>query len=74
MNRDELFEALKSEPTQTAWELLVSQAVAEGISLDEIRDMLDYLENSRRPQNETKRANFGTKRWLGCFMRRASKA
>lgn len=69
MNRDELFKALKSE-SEASWGNLVAEAIAEGVGLDEIRDMLDYVENARQSHNATKREKNSNCKWLNCFQRR----
>lgn len=44
MDTNELFNALRLERTQAGREQLVTMAIAQGIDIDEIREMLDYLE------------------------------
>lgn len=44
MDTDELFNALRTERTASGRERLVTNAISLGVDIDEIRDMLDYLE------------------------------
>lgn len=76
MNRDELFQSLEREHSQSTETRLISQALEDGISLDEIRDMLDYLENSRRQSQKNASSHMKKRRrcWLDWFPRRISKA
>lgn len=50
MDSNQLFEQLRSRYPSEDCELLISQAISEGIDLNEIREMLDYLENAKRPK------------------------
>jgi hypothetical protein len=44
MDTDELFNALKLERTPAGRERLITMAISQGIDINEIREMLDYLE------------------------------
>lgn len=44
MDTNELFNALRLECTEAGRERLITTAISEGINIDEIRQMLDYLE------------------------------
>ena len=44
MDTNELFNALRLDRTSVGRERLITMAIAEGGNLDEIREMLDYLE------------------------------
>ena len=44
MDTDELFNALRLDRSKAGRERLISTAIAAGINIDEIREMLDYLE------------------------------
>ncbi len=48
MTSEELFEALCSTSNDTQDVDLISAAIADGIDLEEIREMLDYLEQFKR--------------------------
>lgn len=44
MDTNELFNALKTERSEAGRERLITTAIAAGVNIDEIREMLDYLE------------------------------
>lgn len=52
MDTDELFNALRAERTAIGRERLVTTAIAGGIDIDEIREMLDYLEVHAKESTE----------------------
>ncbi|MGN6544720.1 MAG: hypothetical protein ACTHK7_06710 [Aureliella sp.] len=53
MDTNELFNALRLERSPAERERLVTMAIAEGIDIDEIREMLDYLEVHAKEAPET---------------------